>query len=74
MSDETLWQQLESDWKAAKAAQESAQEEVDALMRLYLAGKGNPPSRKMMTIVDDLCFHTHEARGALDQLIAEHAS
>jgi hypothetical protein len=68
------WLELDKEWRLAKAAHESAQQEVDAVMIAYLAGIGDPPSREMMDIVDNLCFNLHESRGALDQFMSEHAS
>lgn len=55
-------------------AVEAAQLAVDERMLACLEGKGDPPTRKMMDLVDELCSEAHEARGELDQFILEHAT
>lgn len=62
------WSDMIAEWEATKIALDAAQQDIDAEIKLYLAGKGLGPTWLMVQVVKEL-QQTHDVLRA--QLNAE---
>jgi hypothetical protein len=71
MNGFTLWQQLHSEWTAAKLALDVARTVLDARIHEYLTGGAKPPGPTMISEVEQLITQEKAAREVVDALIAK---
>jgi len=70
MNGFTLWQQLHSEWVAAKLALDVARTVLDARINEFLTGDAKPPGQKMISDIELLITREKAARELVDALIA----
>jgi hypothetical protein len=70
MNGFTLWQQLHSEWAAAKLALDIARTVLDARIHEYLIGGAKPPGPTMISEIEQLITREKAAREVVDALIA----
>jgi hypothetical protein len=70
MSELTLWQQIHSEWAAAKLALDEVRGTVDGRITEYLKGNAKLPDKKMMLDIALLTTHERTTRDEVDAFIS----
>lgn len=72
LNAEIEWAERCKTWGQKKAQYFGAQQALDDAMAHYLQAKGPPPTKQIVSNVDDLWVQMLEARAAVDEFIAAH--
>jgi len=74
MNAEFDWSERRKTWSQKQADYLAAQQALDDCMTLYMQAKGPPPACQSIHHVKDLQVQMLEARTAVEEFIAAHAS